>query len=117
VSESVTVVSDAHRDMMKQLARRGVEFREALPSPPYQVDIYVPAFHICIEVDGPQHGKRADDKRDERLLEVYLLPTFRVKANDVNRPSKWAPDLAAFLQKHAKTAAERWEPCSMKVPW
>jgi len=117
VSEGVTVVSDAHRDMIRQLEERGFEVMEEIPFPPYQVDIYVPLFHMCVEVDGPQHGKRADEKRNEALVRVYSLPTFRVKSGDVNPPDRWESDLTEFVKEHALTAGTRWEKCAMKVPW
>jgi len=45
----------------------------------YVVDIYIPEFHLGVEVDSPYHTfKTRDKKRDEYLLEECFLPICRV---------------------------------------
>ena len=117
MSELVFTLSAPHRKVIKILESWGIQLMEEVPFPPYQVDIYIPDVHVAIEVDGPHHSKKANEKRDKKLLEEYLLPTFRIKANDVRATGLWKPDLLAFLEGHTETATERWEKCSPRTPW
>ena len=107
-----TVISDAHSRVIKLLEARGLCLQEEIDFPPFRVDIYLPDYHACIEVDGPHHGTRADNIRDETLLREYSLPTLRIRSGDI--------DLAAlkeFLELTEATFEERWEHCEMRTPW
>lgn len=117
VIETTTVLSAVHKYLISLLESWGFELLEEVDFPPYRVDIYIPDAHIAIEVDGPQHSKKQDKKRDEELLTVYYLPTFRVKARDVKNPDKWKHDLLLFLAIQEKTVDDRWERCKLKTPW
>ena len=117
MSEIPTVLSAAHKKVIKFLEKWGIELMEEVDFPPYRVDIFVPEVHVVIEVDGPHHSKKANEKRDKKLLEEYLLPTFRIDASDVRTSKNWEDALFLFFGEHAWTAVERWEECSIKVPW
>ena len=46
----------------------------------FQLDCYLPTYHLCIEADGPSHGMRGKkDKRRDALLLSIGVPTFRLR--------------------------------------
>ena len=72
------------------LISNGYEFEMQLISGPYNVDIFIPELHVCLEIDGERHEHRADydSKRDieiRRTLgdawEVIRIPTKYMEQN------------------------------------
>lgn len=112
-----TFLTDAQVAAIDHLESAGVGVLEEVPFPPYRVDIYLPEYHAGVEVDGPQHAVRADTRRDKELLEIYLLPIFRVKAEDARHPERWGKELEAFLSRAAETKKNRWEQAEDRCPW
>lgn len=117
MSEQVPVVSDAHRELMRQLENMGVELMEECDFPPYRVDIYIPDFHVAIEVDGTQHNDKKDNKRDLYLRDTYYLPVLRIKTKDVAKQEKWLDRLVKFLDAAEYSTTERLEKVAGLVPW
>ena len=117
MTEIPTVLSAAHKKVIKQLENWGIQLMEEVDFPPYRADCYLPDIHVVIEVDGPHHSKKADEKRDAEFLKCFFLPTFRIKTKDATHSERWKSELFAFLNKHAWTATERWEKCSPRTPW
>ena len=117
MTEIPTVLSAAHKKVIKQLEKWGIQLMEEVDFPPYRADIYIPDVHVVVEVDGPHHSKKANEKRDTELLEQYLLHTFRIKTKDVKHFERWAPELFTFLNEYVWTAAERKEECKPRTPW
>ena len=115
--ETVTVLTDAHLAVIKVLERHGMGLMEEVEFPPYRADIYLPAYHALVEVDGAQHSERADRKRDRELNAEYSLYVYHVAADDAEIPDRWLEPLAAFLDYVQSTRDERWEACEMKTPW
>ena len=114
----LTVLTDAHKTVLKFLETRGLGVMEEIPLPPYTVDIYLPDFHVGIEVDGEDfHNKKQDEKRDKILLADYKLPIYRIKASAVNNPSIWVRELSDFLAFFLSSKDERWEQSEFKLPW
>lgn len=75
---------------------------------PYRVDIYLPDYHLAIEVDGPLHSPNKDAVRDQWLLERYFLPTLRIKTKGPwSRFSKLEKEIVEFLEEHDPTSPER----------
>jgi very-short-patch-repair endonuclease len=115
LEDGLDYMTDAHQRVIRWLEGAGIELREEVDFPPYRVDIYIPQFHVAVEVDGPSHGSTMDGKRDAELLEVYCLPVLRLKHDTAGR---LAVDLTKkFLRRHDETSAERWEACKIKTPW
>ena len=106
--------SDAHAQVSKILERAGLEIMDEEPFPPYDVDIYIPSHHVVIEVDGPQHERKRDERRDKKLLEEYGLPVFHILAAQAKQPKKWWDDFVAFMREASETADERREECEDK---
>ncbi len=115
--ETVTVLTDAHQAVVKVLERFGLGLMEEVEFPPYRADIYLPAYHVIIEIDGAQHGERADRKRDRELNAEYSLYVYHILAVYAKVPEKWMEPLSAFLDYVKPTRDERWAECEMKTPW
>ena len=115
--ETVTILTDAHQAVIKELERHGVLLKEEEDFPPYRVDIYVPGYHVAIEIDGAQHSAKADIERDEELNTKYYLPVFHIAAEDAAKPARWLGALSVWLAEASKTGEERWAQCEMKTPW
>lgn len=117
MSDTPTVLSAAHKEVIKLLENWGIELIEEVDFPPYRVDCFLPNVHVAIEVDGPHHSKKADEKRNKKLLEDYFLPTFRINVKDVRKSERWSREFWAFLEEHIKTADSRKEKCQPRTPW
>lgn len=117
MGDVVYIFSDLHRDLVRHLERSGVEVMDEVVFPPYQVDVYVPAFHVAIEADGPQHSERRDEKRDKMLLETYHLPVFRVTPEELADWDATFERLVEFFDEHAESRWWRYAKCEVKVPW
>ena len=115
--ETVTILTDAHLAVIRELERHGLGLMEEVEFPPYRGDIYLPAYHALVEVDGAQHSERADRKRDRELNVEYSLYVFHVAASDAKAPAKWLESLSAFLDYVQPTKDERWAQCEMRTPW
>ncbi len=115
--ETVTILTDAHLAVIKVLERHGLGLLEEVEFPPYRADVYLPAYHVVVEVDGAQHNMRADRKRDRELNAEYSLYVFHIAAGDAKTPAKWLESLSAFLDYVQPTKDERWAACEMKTPW
>ena len=117
MSELVSTFSDAHREAVRILEGWGYELLVEIEFPPYRVDIYLPDIHAVVEVDGTQHTKKGNRKRDWALVEQYCLPTFRLRARHVRSPGRWRSGFLSFVKACAPTAEARWERCKLKTPW
>ncbi|KKL27793.1 hypothetical protein LCGC14_2381610 [marine sediment metagenome] len=82
--------------------------------PPFSADVYIPSHHVVVEIDGPQHERKRDEKRDKKLLEEYGLPVFHILAAQAKQPKKWWDDFVAFMREASETADERREECEDK---
>ena len=115
--ETVTILTDAHLAVIKELERHGMGLLEEVEFPPYRADIYLPAYHVLVEVDGAQHNMRADRKRDRELNAEYSLFIFHIAADDAKAPDRWLESLSLFLDYVQPTRDERWANCEMRTPW
>ncbi len=87
---------------------------EEVSFPPFSVDVYIPSHHVVVEIDGPQHEKKRDEKRDKKLLEEYGLPVFHIPAKYAKQPKKWWDDFVAFMKEAEGTVDERVVKCEDK---
>ncbi len=106
--------SDAHVQVSKILERAGLEIMEEVSFPPFSADVYIPSHHIVVEIDGPQHERKRDEKRDKKLLEEYGLPVFHIPAAQAKQPRKWWDDFVSFMNEAEKTVDERVVKCEDK---
>lgn len=112
-----TVFSDDHRVMVEWLEQHEIRLMIEVPFPPYMVDVYFPYIHAALEVDGPFHTRRGDEKRDTYLDVTYYLPVFHVKSDVVRSPEKWRYELVNFFTDWAPSYEERWAKCEDRTPW
>lgn len=112
----LTVLTDPHREVMDALEKMGIGLMEEVDFPPCRVDLWLPDYHVAVEIDGPMHNTRKDLKRDIALLNEYGLMTFRIASRNIS-VMHWAVPLRAFLDAAMNTRDERWEKAEMKVPW
>lgn len=98
--------SGIHRQAEAWLRKCGLDFESERSFPPYRVDIYLPEWHIAVEIDGPWHSRSSDAKRDAYLLETYGLPILRYGYKDmyVNR---FTDAVVAFIERHSEDVQER----------
>lgn len=114
--DQTTILTDAHKRIMNALESFGIGVIEELDFPPYRVDLYLPDYHVIIEVDGPLHNRRQDQKRDKNLYDEYKLYTFRISTRNL-KPEYWTSDLSLFLASSLESKEERWEQAELRVPW
>lgn len=82
--EQETELTIIHGRVIEALDLLGVVHNDEHPievaGEEFQLDCYLPDYHICVEADGPSHGLRGkkDDRRD-KLLERIGIPTLRIR--------------------------------------
>lgn len=99
--------SAPHKRVEGILDDMGISYISEKPFRPYTVDIYLPEWHIALEIDGPMHSKALDRKRDEILLVDYALPILRLNARLWQQRGVIQGSVARFIEMHADTASER----------
>ena len=101
-----TTRTGPHREFEKLLDSYGISYQsECKDFPPYQLDVYLGEWHLCVEIDGLGHHRRTDAARDKELLERYEIPTLRIPGT-MNRDGR-RKELMAFIGEHSETAQER----------
>ena len=55
---------------------------------PYTVDIYVSDLNLAIELDGPSHMKKKNQKRDDHIKEHHEVDTWRFKNEEIRTSFK-----------------------------
>ncbi len=58
-----------HRRICEELSDRGVRYMDEYPIGGRDCDIYIPDLKRIVEIDGPSHFSRADERRDAEILE------------------------------------------------
>jgi very-short-patch-repair endonuclease len=68
--------------------------------PPYVVDVYISDLHLGIELDGPHHFKKRDQKRDEELFRDHELIIWRYSNTEITDKfkSSFIKNLMNFAQ-------------------
>lgn len=101
--------SGPHRRVEKALQKMGVSYvSENNEFSPYTLDLYLPDFHLCIEVDGPRHSSKKDIARDQWMLGRYGVPTLRIKTKGAwQSHTKLEKEILAFLEEYADSYKER----------
>lgn len=102
------VRSKPHRQVEKHLQKIGLSYLSEKDFPPYIVDIYLPEWHIGIEIDGPFHSKNKDKVRDKYLMIHYGLPVIRFGLPEITFKNL-EPKITAFIEEHEPTAWDRKE--------
>ncbi len=77
---------------------------------PWELDFYLPEWHLALEIDGPWHGPKRDVRRDADLLERYGIPTLRLKTSELGNAqdrTEAVKRLHAFIERWAASTADR----------
>lgn len=99
--------SRPHRRIEKLLDDMAIGYQSEYPFPPYKLDIFLPEWWCGIEIDGPQHLRKRDQKRDETLRLEYGLQIFRIKTSGGFSKARLQSMLIPFIEKAAETAEAR----------
>lgn len=105
----ITQRTRPHIRVEKALNKMGIEYQSEVGIfPPYLLDIFLPEYHLCIEVDGLGHRKKHDKVRDEWMLERYGVATLRIRARGAwQSQSSLETKILAFLEEQAPSYEER----------
>mgnify|MGYP001572447040 CR=1 FL=1 len=104
-SQDETSRTAQHRRVERILARMQIGFDSEVGFSPYSVDIYIPEWHLAVEVDGPGHSPKKDAERDAVLLGKYFLPVLRLKSDLPG--ATVITKIEDFIILHAGTGSER----------
>lgn len=98
-----------HRWLEKKLHHMGLSYvSEYTEFWPYSLDLYLPEWHLCIEVDGPYHRRKADALRDDQLMRRYQIPTLRLSSK-TGLHREHLETIIHFIEEHADSVEERME--------
>ena len=76
--------------------------------PPYQLDIYIPEWHLDIEVDGPNHTPKHDAERTALLQSRYGIESLHITMKEMALGRAVVDErLLSFFESYADTADER----------
>ena len=116
MTDELTYMTDAHVAVVKALERVGLGLQVEVEFPPYRVDIYLPDYHLVVEVDGPVgHSGRENDRRDKALWRAYGLRTLRVHHNI--KTEQLVAEVRRTIKEWGHDAATRKEKAEMAAPW
>lgn len=99
--------SGPHKRVEKILDGMDINFSSEERFAPYTLDIYLPEWHLAIEIDGPAHSAKKDEVRDQWFLEFHGIPTLRLDAKIWQTTSKIEEKVIAFIEEHADTVEIR----------
>lgn len=57
-----------HRRICQELSKLGIPYADEYPVGRRDCDIYIPDLKLLVELDGPRHFRRADERRDAELM-------------------------------------------------
>ena len=100
--------SAVHEEIYEQLLLKEYEVIKEAIFPPYFIDCYDKDLHIGIEVDGEQHYRSKDKRKDEVLWETYRLPIFRIKVKKYKKDKQkiWN-EFEDFVEEYSDDVEER----------
>jgi very-short-patch-repair endonuclease len=98
-----------HRRVEKCLDEMSISYMSEREFPPYTLDVYLPEWHLAIEIDGPYHNQKHDATRDRWLLEWHGIHTLRLNATKWKSTAKVKATILAFIEKNCEEVEERKE--------
>lgn len=100
--------SNEHRKVERWLAQMGLAFESEVAFEPYRVDIYLPEWHLAIEVDGPYHHQKHDKARDGYLRDNYGLEILQANFRELGREHSKDVIRKFIVQGAATEEDRRW---------
>lgn len=87
-----------------------LNYESERPFLPYCVDIYLPEWHLAIEVDGPHHSKKKDEVRDGFLRAYFGLAVRRMNVAKIWWPkAKIEEEVIRFIEEEEPSLNQRLE--------
>lgn len=71
--QGITNYTDKQKIVEKWINKLGFRTELEVTFGKYCVDIYIPELNWVVEVDGPSHYKKRDEKRDKELKEDHKI--------------------------------------------
>lgn len=99
--------SGPHKRIEKILDGMDINYSSEERFAPYTLDLYLPEWHLAIEVDGPAHSAKKDEVRDQWFLEFHGIPTLRLDAKVWHTHLYIQAKIIAFIEQHADTVETR----------
>jgi very-short-patch-repair endonuclease len=96
-----------HRRVEQCLDDMGISYMSEYDFPPYRVDVYLPEWHLGVEIDGPYHNKKRDNVRDLWLFQWLGLKMLRIDAVKWKSKDKLKLILLKFIEEQCGEAEER----------
>lgn len=93
-----TFITKAHKRISDLCRRNRLEILDEEPVGRFRIDIYLPEWHLGVEVDGPTHSPLKDEQRDGELWREYGLPILRLP-HDVTLETAWQM-IVWFIEGH-----------------
>ncbi len=72
-------VNRYHEQVIGWISAMGLEYMEEYPVGPYSLDVWLPEMQLGVELDGPDHSKQRDRRRDDVLLTSWDIMVVRFK--------------------------------------
>jgi very-short-patch-repair endonuclease len=66
----------------------GLAIQLETPFGPYWADIYLEEIGIIIELDGPYHNRKRDEKRDQYIQDNFDIEVWRFKNDEILERNK-----------------------------
>lgn len=107
--------SGAHRKVEEIVKDMGLSFMSEQHFSPYTVDIYLPEWHIAVEIDGPLHVQSKDEKKDEYLLQEFALPVLRINTKRAFRIESIEDRILEFIDLNCENVDVRKEKWRTKL--
>lgn len=115
ISKADNQRSGPHRRVEDILTKMPISFMSEEQFPPYTVDIYLPEWHLGIEIDGPLHSKSKDAVRDEYLEKYYYLPILRIDAKLWIKEADIVKKITRFIEEMSEDAQDRKRLCQTRL--
>ena len=102
-------MTHGERILWAQLRNKGIGFRvrRQYPVDKYVLDFYIHEARLCIEIDGPEHDKEHDEKRDGILGDMGIR-TIRIPWTDIpDNMDYWLNEIKAWATVRAESQPNR----------
>lgn len=106
--------SGPHRRVEAILDEMDINYSSEERFVPYTLDIYLPEWHLAIEIDGPGHSVKRDGVRDKWFLEAHGIPTLRLDAKIWQGKNPIKERIIQFIEEHAETVDSRKDAATVR---
>ena len=72
-------INKYHRKVVEWISALGLLYVEEFPVGKWTLDIYLSEMNLGVEVDGPQHNRKKDEIRDDKIWFEFGIHIVRIK--------------------------------------